>query len=234
MIIKKVFENNCDQEVHNDFVKFSRGEFKDKYLVEAKNQNKKWSIKTSLEFTNFLVRSCLNSSPDEIKVSGILSTTTDLSSKIKFSISKVSQFQGVKKYVIDTTIKTQELITLMDEYPKVFYALSFKGDNFELKIKAKAPKSGKPGSKDEEAKADFCKLKTSDKKIIDDFFFDVGTDWTEAKLNHSFKITEIIYSENMSKMSPAEIRENSKRKIKLTRYITLDGNQQTKEIEFIA
>ena len=53
--------------------------------------------------------------------------------------------------------------------------LLFKTNNSELKIKGKAPKSGKPGKKgdDEAPKADFCSLKTSDREIMKDLFFDL-------------------------------------------------------------
>ena len=43
-----------------------------------------------------------------------------------------------------------EIIKLIDEFPKAFFGLKFKIDDTELKVKAKAPKSGKPKGKDNE------------------------------------------------------------------------------------
>jgi hypothetical protein len=234
MIIRKIFEGDFDSEVHSDFVKFSRGEFKNKYLIDAKKQASKWTIKAGSEFANFLVKSCLNYSENSIKATGIIATTSDLKGDISFDISKVSQFQGVKKYVINCEIKTKELIELMNKFPRAFYALSFSGTDFDLKIKAKAPKSGKHGKEDEEIKADFCTIKTNDKKILDEFFFDCGLDWKEIKISHTIKINNIVYPKDMDKMSPIQVRENSKREGVLVRYITIDGVSKTSEAKFLA
>ncbi len=234
MIIEKIFNGNFDSEIHNDFIKFSRGEFKDRYLIDAKKQANKWAVKTSCEFSNFLVRSCISKCKNSVNVSGIIATTLDLKKDIKFEVSKISQFQGVKKYIISTNVNSIDLIDLMDKYPRAFFALSFKNNDFELKIKAKPPKSGKSGKDEEEIKADFCTLKTNDDKILNDFFFDTGINFKEAKINHTVKIENIIYPKNIDGMKPAEIRENSKRQGVLVRNICIDGNITKKEAKFIA
>ena len=181
-----------------------------------------------------MVKSCLLHSKESIKASGIISTTLELRGDITFDISKVSQFQGVKKYIINSEIKTKELLTLMEKYPKAFYALSFKEDKFDLKIKAKSPKSGKSDKDSEEVKANFCTLKTTNKEILDKIFFDIGLDFKEVKVNHTLKIEKIVYPKGYEKMSPAEIRENSKREGILIRNITIDGKKESKEAKFIA
>ena len=68
--IAKIFSGETDEEVHSDFIKFSRGIFQDRYLIEGKKQKEKWSIKTSAEFANFFVRRCLEKSPGEINIKG--------------------------------------------------------------------------------------------------------------------------------------------------------------------
>jgi len=78
-----------------------------------------------------------------VAIKGIIVSTLDLKDELEFEIKKVSNFQGVRKYVIDTEIEPLKILNLMDKYPKTFFALSFSGDNFVLKIKAKAPASGK-------------------------------------------------------------------------------------------
>ena len=57
-VLKKIFSEQSDEEVHNEFIKFGKGVFENRYLLEAKKQKDKWAIKTSAEFSNFLVRSC--------------------------------------------------------------------------------------------------------------------------------------------------------------------------------
>ena len=41
MIIKKIFDGQPDEEVHSDFLKFGKGEYRNKFLVEAKRQKDK-------------------------------------------------------------------------------------------------------------------------------------------------------------------------------------------------
>lgn len=54
--IKKVQNKNFDDSVHLQFQKFSKGEFRNRALIEAKNSNGKYTIKTSAEFANELVK----------------------------------------------------------------------------------------------------------------------------------------------------------------------------------
>jgi len=42
--------------VHLAFLRFGRGQYKNKYLLEGKRQAKKWAIKTGFEYSNFLIR----------------------------------------------------------------------------------------------------------------------------------------------------------------------------------
>ena len=145
MVMKKIFENTMDEEVHVAFLKFGRGEYKNKYMLEGKKQAKKWSIKTGAEYANNLVRLCLSKTQGPIKMKGVVVSTLDLRDEIKFDIKKVSNFQGVRKHVIETEIEPSQIIELMDKYPKAFFALTFSGEDFALKIKPKGPTSGKPG-----------------------------------------------------------------------------------------
>ncbi len=234
MVIRKIFEGVSDDEVHNDFLKYSRGNFKDKYLLEGKKQSDKWSIKAGAEFANYLVKKCLEKVSGNISAKGIIVSTSDLSDEIKFPIKKKSNFQGVRKLEIETEISSEELRSLMERYPRVFYALTFKGDDFDLKIKAKAPKSGKPGKESEDGpKADFCTLKTNDKTIVEDLFFD-SPNFKEIKISHVVAIEGIVYPKDMTKLKPEEVREQSKRKGKITRISTIDGKEVISEKDFIA
>lgn len=234
MITKKIFEGVFDEEVHSDFMKFSRGEFKNKYLVNAKKQANKWVVKTGPEFANNFVKSGLLKCVGKIKVKGIIATTLDIKDEFNFEIEKVSNFQGVKRYVINAEVEPENIIGLIDKYPRVFFALSFSNSDIDVKIKAKPPKSGKPGKGDEEPKADFCTIKTSKKEVIEELFFDVGLDWKEISINHTIKVNDIVYPEGMESMKPAEVREKSKRKGVLIRKVIADGVEKLNEAEFIA
>jgi hypothetical protein len=234
MVVKKIFEGVFDDEVHSDFLKFGRGEYKDKYLLDGKKQAKKWAIKTGPEYVNFLVRKCLNKVSGTTDVKGIIVSTMDLRDEIDFEIKKAGNFQGIRKLQIDTEIEVSKIVEMMEKYPRVFFALSFKGDDFVLKVKAKAPKSAKPGKASEDGpKAEFCSLKTEDKSIVDELFFGVG-DFKEVSVNHTINVEGIVYPKEMATMKPEEVREQSKRKGKLVRKAIVDGVEKISEAMFVA
>ena len=233
MVIRKIFDGVFDDEVHLAFLRFGRGQYKNKYLLQGKRQVKNWVIKTSMEYANFLVRSCLEKVDGHVAVKGIIISTLDLKDDIEFEVKKISNFQGVKKYVIDTEVEPSKVLDLMNKYPKIFFALSFKGDDFVLKIKAKAPKSGKAGKGDDKPVADFCSLKTKDKAILDELFFGVRN-FENVSINHTINVTDVIYPANMEDLKPTEIRELAKRKGIISRIVDVDGIIKTSETEFAA
>jgi hypothetical protein len=233
MVMKKIFEGVSDDEIHNDFMKFSRGEFENKYLLEAKKQASRTAIKTSAEFTNSIVRICLQNLKGPTQIKGVIVSTTDLAEELGLPIKKKSNFQGVRKLEIETEVEPQKILDLMAKYPKVFFALSLKTEEIELKVKPKAPKSGKKGSDGEAPKADFCNLKTNNQEIINELLFDV-TDFKELKINHTININEIVYPANMDDLSPKEVRAQAKRKGVVVRNSVVDGKDFVSKKEFVA
>jgi len=232
MIIKKIFSGEMDDEVHSGFLKFGRGEFKDRYIINVKKQASGWSIKTSAEYANFFVRKCLPSG--QVHVKGVIISTFDLSDEADFEIKKISNFQGIRKTEIDSEIEGQKILNLMKKYPGAFFALSFKTPECELKIKAKAPKSSKSGKNDEETKVDFCSLKTKNPEIVNELLFDVKQGFKEVRVSHIIKIENIIYPADFEKMKPEEVREKSKRKGKVLRKLKVDGVEKMEEAGFEA
>lgn len=234
MSIRKIFKGEVDDEVHSDFLKFGRGEYRDRFLLEAKKQTKRWTIRTGPEFVNLLVKKCLQRINGNLLIKGIIVSTMDLKNEISFDIVKAGNFQGIRKLQINSEIESTEILTLMEKYPRAFFALSFSGEDFVLKVRAKAPKSGKPGKESEGGpKADFCTLKTSDKSIVGELFFDIG-EFKEVKINHTILVENIIYPKDIDSLKPVEIREQSKRKGKIIRNLTVDGSSKISEAEFVA
>lgn len=232
--IKKVHDKVYDSSVHLQFQKFSKGEFRNRAVIEAKNSNGKYTIKTSAEFANELVRDVAGKlGDDKTTITGAIVSTQDLKEQINFT--EIKQFQGVKRYMIDTEMSGYEIISLLNKFPKNFFALSFKVGETELKIKAKAPKSGKPGSKGEEApKADFCVLKTSDKKLVEGFIFE-QPEFKNANVNHTFFIDNIEVPEHLKNSKDfALIREESKRVGRILRKTVVDEKKIEKELIFEA
>lgn len=232
--IKKIFDKNFDEEVHLQFQKFSKGEFKNRALIEAKNSNGNCTIKTSSEFANGFVKELAEKlGKNKTKVTGSIIGTNDLKGILEFK--KISQFQGVKNYSIEKEMSGEEIINLINKFPKNFFALSFSvGENI-LKIKPKAPKSGKPGSKGEETpKVDFCSLKTTDKKIIESFIFE-KPEFKSAKIVHDFLIDKIEIPEELKRSEDfALIREKSIRIGRIKRKAEIDSVKNEKELELKA
>lgn len=227
--IKKIIDKKIDDSVHSQFQKFSKGEFRNRALIEAKNSNGKYTIKTSAEFVNELVRTVAEKLGDnKTEVKGVIMSTNDLTGEIDFQDKK--QFQGVKKYLIKKEMSGNEILSLLDKFPKTFFALSFETVNYKLKIKPKAPKTPKPG-KDGEIKVDFCNLKTTDKEMAEDFIFE-KPNFKEAKINHTLIITNLVFPKGEKDYS--KIRELAKRKGKLVRKAVIDGQETSQDIEFEA
>jgi hypothetical protein len=233
MVMKKIFSGVCDEEVHSAFLKFGKGEYSGKYLIEAKKQKDKYHIKTSAEFANFLVKKCLEGQ-GKVAISGIIVTTINIGNddELGFEVKKRGNFQGIKKLQIETEVEAEKILKLMEKYPRVFFALSFKTNSCELKIKPKAPKSGKPGKDSEEVKVDFCSLKTTDVSLVKELLFDIEN-FNDLRVEHVLKIRDIIYPKDPS-LNPAEVREKSKRKGVIVRKVVVDGREKISEANFEA
>ncbi len=228
--IKKVFDKKSDEITHLQFQKFSKGEFRNRALIRAKKGANGFTINTSAEFANDLIRSVAEElGNSKTQVTGAIVSTNDLTGEIDFKDKK--QFQGVKRYLIEKEISGKEIIELMNKFPKTFFALSFKSENSQLKIKPKAPTSGKPGKGDESPKADFCKLVTSNKGLGESFIFE-KKDFKEAEINHTFLIEELVLPKGETDY--AKIREMAKRKGRIIRKSMIDGKNMTQEFNFEA
>ncbi|MDP3987119.1 MAG: hypothetical protein Q8P81_02735 [Nanoarchaeota archaeon] len=231
--VKKVAEKIFDESVHLQFQKFSKGEFRNRALIEAKKSGNKYTLAMSSEFANELVRTVAGELGDErVKITGAVISTVDMKQDLEFK--EIKQFQGVKKYLIDNEMSGREIVSLLDKTPKAFFALSFSTGETNLKIKVKAPKSGKPGKKEEKPKADFCKMVTLDKKLAEEFIFE-APNFKKASINHTFLIEEIVISDELRKTNDfARMREGAKRKGRILRLSEIDGKETNSELDFEA
>lgn len=234
--LRSFFMGKTSKTAHDEFIKFSKGEFKDKYLVEAKKQKDSWNIKTTSEYANALVRLCLEEISGEVSVKGVIVATFDIQTEAKkrFGESPVKglkQFMGIKQVQIEGKIQPKKIIELMEEYPRAFFALSFKTDSSELKIKPKAPKSAKPAAGgDKGPKVDFCSIKTNNEKIAQEILFDVP-EAKQTSIKHTIFVKEIVIP-NIK--DPVQMREQSIRKGIIKRIVNVDGKEIVSEANFTA
>lgn len=231
MTIKKIFNKIFDEGVHSDFLKFGKGEFKDKYLIDGKKQTNKWVIKAGPELANHLVKMGLEKTSGKVNITGVIVSTMQMDISIS---NGLKQFMGIKQYKIDSEIETTKILELMNKYPRAFFALSFALPDYELKIKPKAPKSAKPSTSDKEPKAEFCSLKTTDFNVVKELFFDNPNFNKEIAVKHILKIDQIVYPKDFAKMKPEDVREQSKRKGVIIRETIIDGKSMKSEAPFEA
>jgi hypothetical protein len=237
--IKKIFDGNSDDLVHQQFSKFSRGDFKNKAMVVGKAMSGgKFSINTTPEYGNELVRILADKLGDEITdVKGVVISTRDLTGELDFQNKK--QFMGVKQYILDKEMSGNEILELCDKVPSSFVGLSFKVGDTELKIKPKAPKGAKPSTKGDAPKVDFCRLKTKDKSLVDGLIFDKDiSGFKKIEISHDFVINEIVVSDELKAEADGDfamIKEKALRKGKLVRRVRIDeGEEVVKEVELSA
>jgi len=230
--IKKIFNEKSDNFVHLQFQKFSKGFYKNKALIKASKSNKGYSINTSSEYANELVRNVaeLINENQKVNVTGIVVSTRDLTNELNFKNKK--QFMGVKQYIIDSEMNKKEIIGICDKFPTSFIGLSFSFDETELKIKPKSPKSAKPSTKSgEQPKVDFCKLKTNNESLVRNLIFDIP-DFKKLEISHDFEITGLEIPKN--EPDPLKMRENTVRLGKIKRRMVIDGKNIEKSVEFSA
>lgn len=230
--IKKLIDGKGDEMAHMQFQKFSRGEFQNRAIIGARLSKGKYTIATTAEFANELVYALAKKIGSEVvPVSGSIISTADLEEKINFKSKK--QFQGVKNYSISGEYSGEDILKLLSEFPKAFFALSFSSKDTTLKIKPKAPKSGKPSSKGEAApKPDFCRIVTTDANIGKSFIFEKDI-FSKASVNHKFLIESIEVPEELKNEKDfAIVREKSTRVGKIIRTAIIDEEELVREIPF--
>jgi len=230
--IKKIFEGRIDHIVHLQFQKFSRGEFKDRAMVKASKSKDNFSIGTTQEYANGLVRSVAEKMNNGkiVKVTGVIVSTRGLTENdLKFKNKK--QFMGVKQYVIDDDFSKEQIIDLCNKFPTSFLALSFSNDETILKIKPKAPKSAKPSTSEKGPSIDFCKIKTKDMNLVKEILFDADN-FKNIEIKHTYLINDLIIPKD--EKDPAKMREKTIRKGKLVREMNIDGKIIKKEVMFEA
>jgi len=229
--IKKIFENKIDDYTHLQFSRFGKGVFENRALLEITVSSKNVKIKTSGEFANELVALLANTIEDKTPVKGIIFSTKDLSEESNIEFKEIKNALGIKKHFIDQELTKEQILVLVRKFPRSSFSLSFETDYGKLKIKAKAPKAGKPGKKGAAPKADHCTFITSNKEILNDYSFDIKQQYKKLFIIHTYKIEELIIPEEY-KNDFALARIHAKRKGKLIRKILVDEKQIEKDVLF--
>jgi hypothetical protein len=229
--IKKIFDGKLDNLVHKQFKRFGKGVYENRAVVALKKSKSSLKVKTSFEFAEDFARFLADTIKGKTKVSGGIITKKDIRGELDFDV-QMKQFAGVKTFLIDNEMDKDSLNNIFSKFSDALFLLSFSTDYGTLKVKVKSPKAAKTG-KDNEVKADFCTFITNDLNFVKEFAFDVGENFSELKINHTFTINELIVNDK-DRDNPAMARENATRKGKIKRVLNIDGKIIEKEINFEA
>ena len=229
--IKELFNKGSTEESHRQFSRFSKGIFENRAVLDITN-SKKVKIKTSAEFTNELVKLLALTIENKTLVKGIVFSTRDLSQESNIKFEDIKSAMGIKKHIVNSELTKEDILNLTDKFPHSSINLSFKTPYGEIKVKEKAPKSGKPGKKDEEPKPDYCTFVTEDKNILKEYAFDVEN-FKKLKIKHTFEILDIEIPEEY-KNDFKLAREKAIRKGIIHRFLDIDGSKKETKIEFKA
>lgn len=213
--VKKLFQGIKDEEVHGQFVRFGKGDYKKRFQISF-NKIKKVKIKAGFEYANDFVNFIKENK--DVNFSGNILTK-----------EKIPGVKGKKKaggFVYEIT--ESKINEFEDAY---FYLLDVNDNEIILKIKKKLPKPGKAADKIDNK---FCSLELDMKywpKFKEAFFWDIP-EVKKASIEHELIITDIeIPNDELDSM---KMRENAIRKGKIIRRINIDGKEQKKEKEFAA
>ncbi len=235
--IHKLCSGKHDELTHLQFEKYSRGYFKDKAVIKIKKSKDGYNIATTYEYANeFALFLAEKLGSSKTNVTGVIVSTRNLNedSDLKEVLKdcQIKQFAGVKQFIISKDLSGDQIKIMIKKFPRAFFGLSFNVEGYELKTKAKAPKSAKPKTKDEEEiNPDFCKLKTSDKGIINNFIFDFNkSEFKELTVSHDWNIEDIEVPRD--EKDPVKMRERAIRKGKIIRKLSSDGKSENKEFYF--
>jgi len=228
--IKRLFDNQTDEEIHQQFIRFGKGEYKKRFILVL-GKAKKIKIKSSFEFANDFVALC--STLGDCNVSGIILSKKDISnilSSNNIQVASETKKGGLyyQNNISSQLLKKEQLQKLVKE--SYFTLLDLEAEDFKLKTKKKLPK---PGKNEDKIDDKFCQFECDEKyykKIKEDLFWDVP-DVKKVRVYHNLFIEKIIMPEG--EKDYAKIRELSKRQGKITRVIKIDDKETTNERDFI-
>jgi hypothetical protein len=229
-VLSSLVQQESNPRAHEAFIKYSKGTFRNKYLIQAKRGKEGLTIKMTNEYVNDVVRAGLQRCTGKISVTGVIVATFDVRAEIDFPTTGMKQFMGIKQVTLNGEVASERLLALLEKQPRAFYALSFSFPGGSIKTKAKAPKSAKPSSGGEkEIAPDFCTLKTNDEQIIGELLFGVPVA-KQLTIAHDLVITSIELPKGVS--NPVQLREQAIRSGSLVRNVTVDEKKTTTTYPF--
>ncbi len=212
--IKKIWEGN-GEEAHYQFVRFSKGEFRNRAVLNLQKTSK-IKLKGSFEWVNDFVSFALELA--DIKFSGIIL------SREKLDLDNEKKKKGIFKYDV-SEIDLEKIREIKDKA----YAMLLDGEaeGVVLKIKKRLPKPGKSEGKVDDK---FCQIEADLKyweKFKETFML---PECRKCKISHTFEIKDIIIPDGEKDFE--KIRLFAKKKGKIIRKLKVDKQESQEERDF--
>jgi hypothetical protein len=249
--ISKIVLGEADDTVHWRLIKYSRGDFGGG-VIEAKVKGNSLAIGGSPEYEDLIGAILAEHAPaeSEFKITGMIRCTKDQDAVFRTLglDAEMKRAKGKERYEAKLVDKTVGAKVLREIYARLMgecnilltVRLASGGKEWSMSTKKDYPR---PPTKGElkEPDTDFCKavLPASEETIrevfsaiVPDVQNEPETRFKQLRVANFYRINEIVLPENKDKLEFNEIRTIAKRKGVLTRKISIDGNEVTKEIKF--
>lgn len=217
--IKQIVQGHVDESTHKKLARYGKGDYERGFLLIKKGK-KDIKIKASWDWANDLFGIIAENIKKNAEVKGKIIATRDFESElgIEASFSKRGKLYTAE---IDVNLNPEQMQSIFEKFKGEFLLLNVKSDNFKLSVKSSIPK---PGGK---VKEDFCSA-ILPLGTLDEFAFDFDKNFSEAKIVNKFVITSLVVPQEYEN-DFAMARLMAKRKGKLIRLITVDGQNIQKE-----
>ncbi|MFH1249383.1 MAG: hypothetical protein V1660_04490 [archaeon] len=229
-LVKKIWKNEVDDSVHSQFIRFSRGQFANKFVTNL-SRNGKCKISTTFELTNNLVLFAF-SLAGKMKVSGPLFTKENPAAMLKdLGIDAVIK---KKAAIYQSDINAELCEDSVKKLAEKAYFLLFECEAGGISLKIKKKKLPQPAKSDSGKVNDkFCVMELDIKhwaKVKEEFAFDVE-DFKKARMTHSIDVKEVIIPADEKDFE--KMRLNAKKKGRIVRMIVADGKETKFERDFL-
>jgi hypothetical protein len=229
-LMKKIWQNEVDDPVHSQFVRFSKGKFDNKFVTVI-SRSDKCKVSTTFELANNLVLLAC-SITGKVKASGVLLIRENPAELLKsLGIdAKIKKKAAIFSAEIEAELSADAINKIAEK--SYFMLFDCEAEGVLLKMKHKLPQPAKSNS--DKVNDKFCVLELDIKhfaKVKEEFAFDIG-DFKKARMVHSIDIKEVIIPAGEKDFE--KMRLNAKKKGRITRKITADGKETSVERDFVA
>ncbi len=226
-IMKKIFEKKVDDSLHRQFVRFGPGTFEARGVVRVKIGAKKMRMWTSFEYGNYILKYIADHTEDDsIMIKGKIFSKTDF----KLDFEKIHEKKkGFYISTIDAQLPTENLQKIVKDLADEYILLDVTTSKATFKIK-KSPHNPR-GKFDDK----YCKISLDNEfmPLVEDLLFGLKGKFKEAIVDHMIIITEVVADEKLLQKDATAARLAAKRKGKLVRNLTVDGETEVTEVDFL-